>query len=72
LGATFMTPSEAQYLPPEVTFRPLNGPAPESRLVVGWRQAPPPDAALGAFLAVATGAAGPHPAIRSKAVRPPA
>lgn len=56
LGATFMTPSEAQHLPPEVTFRPLTGPAPESRLVVGWRQPPPPDAALAAFLAVATGA----------------
>lgn len=56
LGATFMTPSEAQHLPPEVTFRPLTGPAPESRLVVGWRQPPLPDAALAAFLAVATGA----------------
>lgn len=53
LGATFMTPSEAQYLPPEVTFRPLIGPAPESRLVIGWRQTPAPDAALAAFLAVA-------------------
>jgi LysR family transcriptional regulator, benzoate and cis,cis-muconate-responsive activator of ben and cat genes len=54
LGATFMTPSEAQHLPPEVTFRALIGPAPESRLVVGWRQPPPPDAALAAFLSVAT------------------
>jgi len=53
VGATFMTPSEAQYLPPEVQFRPLAGPAPESRLVVGWRTVPPPDAALEAFLGVA-------------------
>ena len=53
VGATFMTPSEAQHLPPEVTFRPLAGPAPESRLVVGWRAAPPPDPALAAFLSVA-------------------
>jgi LysR family transcriptional regulator, benzoate and cis,cis-muconate-responsive activator of ben and cat genes len=52
LGATFMTPSEAQHLPPEVAFRPLQGPAPESRLVLGWRQSPPPDAALAAFLGV--------------------
>ena len=53
LGATFMTPSEAQHLPPEVTFRPLTGPAPESRLVLGWRQLPSPDPALAAFLSVA-------------------
>ena len=37
MGATFMSPSEARILPPEVVFRPLLGPAPESRLVVGWR-----------------------------------
>jgi LysR family transcriptional regulator, benzoate and cis,cis-muconate-responsive activator of ben and cat genes len=54
LGATFMTPSEAQHLPSEVAFKPLTGPAPESRLVLGWRQTPPPDPALAAFLAVAT------------------
>lgn len=53
LGATFMTPSEAQHLSPDVTFRALRGPAPESRLVLGWRQSPTPDPALGAFLAVA-------------------
>ncbi len=52
LGATFMCPSEAKYLPPEVAFRPLEGPAPESRLVIGWRNTPPPDPALAAFLAV--------------------
>ena len=52
LGVTFITPSEAQHLPPEVTFRPIEGPAPESRLVVGWRKSPPPDAALAAFLAI--------------------
>ena len=53
LGATFMTPSEAQHLPPEVTFLPLTGPAPESRLVLGWRQSVAPEPALAAFLAVA-------------------
>jgi LysR family transcriptional regulator, benzoate and cis,cis-muconate-responsive activator of ben and cat genes len=53
MGATFITPSEAQHLPPEVAFRPLQGPAPESRLVLGWRQSPAPDPALAAFLAVA-------------------
>ncbi len=58
LGVTFMTPSEAQHLPPEVTFLPLKGPAPESRLVFGWRQSVAPDPALAAFLAVA-GAAAP-------------
>jgi DNA-binding transcriptional LysR family regulator len=57
LGATFMTPSEAQPLPGEVAFRPLDGPAPESRLVLGWRKGAAPDPALGAFLVVA-GAAG--------------
>ena len=51
LGATFMTPSEARHLSPEVIFRPLSGPAPESRLVIGWRQSPAPDAVLAAFLA---------------------
>lgn len=53
LGATFMTPSEAQQLPAEVTFRELDGPAPESRLVLGWRKDVAPDPALGAFLVVA-------------------
>jgi DNA-binding transcriptional LysR family regulator len=53
LGATFMCPSEAQSLPPEVVFRPLAGPAPESRLVVGWKQPPDPPPALAAFLSVA-------------------
>jgi DNA-binding transcriptional LysR family regulator len=55
LGVTFMTPSEAQHLPPEVAFRALQGPAPESRLVLGWRQSDPPDPALAAFVAVAVG-----------------
>ena len=53
LGATFMTPSEAQQLPAEVAFRPLDGPAPESRLVLGWRQPPEPEPPLAAFLAAA-------------------
>ena len=55
LGATFMTPSEAQHLPPEVTFRPLIGPAPESRLVLGWQETATLNPALRAFLAVAAG-----------------
>ncbi len=59
LGATFMTPSEAQHLPPEVTFHPLLGPAPESRLVLGWREPPTPEPALAAFLAVASRAGEP-------------
>jgi DNA-binding transcriptional LysR family regulator len=53
IGATFMCPSEARPLPPEVAFRPLTGPAPESRLVVGWKQPPGPSPALAAFLSVA-------------------
>jgi DNA-binding transcriptional LysR family regulator len=53
LGATFMCPSEARHLPPEVVFKTLTGPAPESRLVLGWKAAPAPDPALAAFLAVA-------------------
>jgi DNA-binding transcriptional LysR family regulator len=53
LGVTFITPSEAQQLPADVRFHPLVGHAPESRLVIGWRQSPPPDPALAAFLEVA-------------------
>jgi LysR family transcriptional regulator, benzoate and cis,cis-muconate-responsive activator of ben and cat genes len=53
LGATFMCPSEARQLPGEVKFRPLDGPVPESRLVLGWRKDAPADPALEAFLAVA-------------------
>ena len=52
MGATFMCRSEARLLPPEVVFRPLAGPAPESRLVVGWKKgAEIGDAALRSFLA---------------------
>lgn len=53
LGATFMAPSEAQQLPREVIFQALEGPAPESRVVLGWRKDAPRDPALSAFLAVA-------------------
>ncbi|MBL9187367.1 MAG: LysR family transcriptional regulator [Opitutaceae bacterium] len=60
LGATFMTPSEAQHLPPEIAFRRLHGPAPESRLVLGWRSDAEPPPALAAFLAVATQASPPR------------
>lgn len=52
LGATFITPSEAKQLPPDVRFCTLVGHAPESRLVLGWRQKPQPDPALAAFLEV--------------------
>jgi len=52
LGATFMCPSEARHLPPEVSFRSIDGPAPESRLVIGWKQPPAPPPTLAAFLAV--------------------
>ena len=53
LGATFMCPSEARQLPPEVVFKPLEGPAPESRLVIGWKSTPAIEPALAAFLSVA-------------------
>lgn len=53
IGATFMCPSEARQLPPEVVFRPLEGPAPESRLVIGWKSSTEIDPALSAFLSVA-------------------
>jgi len=55
VGATFMCPSEARQLPAEVVFRPLTGPAPESRLVIGWRESPAHDPALTAFISVARG-----------------
>jgi DNA-binding transcriptional LysR family regulator len=55
VGATFVCPSEARNLPEKVVFRRLTGPAPESRLVVGWRTAPPPPPALAALLAAAAG-----------------
>jgi DNA-binding transcriptional LysR family regulator len=53
VGATFACPSEARDLPQKVIFRTLAGPAPESRLVVGWRSAPPPSPALAALLEAA-------------------
>jgi DNA-binding transcriptional LysR family regulator len=55
LGATFMCPSEARQLPDEVAFRTLDGTAPESRLVLGWRKEASSDPALSAFLEVAGG-----------------
>ncbi len=60
LGATFMCPSEARPLPEGVAFRALDGPAPESRLVVGWRDGKTaPDPALASFLEVAAPRPGP-------------
>lgn len=56
LGATFMCPSEAASLPEGVAFRALEGTAPESRLVVGWRaesDTAERDPALASFLDVA-------------------
>jgi DNA-binding transcriptional LysR family regulator len=54
VGATFVCPSEARNLPEKVVFRSLTGPAPESRLVVGWRTGAPPPPALAALLAAAS------------------
>ncbi len=45
LGATFMTPSEAQHLPPEVSFHPLAGPG--AREPARARLAPAPGAGSG-------------------------
>jgi DNA-binding transcriptional LysR family regulator len=53
VGATFACPSEAKHLPDKVVFKKLTGPAPESRLVVGWRSDAPPPAALAALLEAA-------------------
>jgi LysR family transcriptional regulator, benzoate and cis,cis-muconate-responsive activator of ben and cat genes len=55
IGVTLMCPSEAQNLPAEVTFRPLKGPTPESRLSLAWREANDVSPALAAFLAAARG-----------------
>ncbi|MCS6245708.1 MAG: LysR family transcriptional regulator [Opitutus sp.] len=57
IGATFVCPSEARQLPPEVVFRPLDGPAPESSLVIGWKASADLDPALASFLSVAVAAA---------------
>jgi hypothetical protein len=48
LGATFMCPSEARHLPPDVVFKTLSGSAPESRPILGWKVVPAPDPALAA------------------------
>lgn len=61
LGAIFMCPSEANQLPPEVVFKSLEGPTPESRLVIGWKEPPPPAADLAAFLSVAAATASKSP-----------
>jgi DNA-binding transcriptional LysR family regulator len=55
VGATFAAPSEARLLPEKVVFLKLSGPAPESRLVVGWRSEPAPSPALAALLEAAAG-----------------
>ena len=56
IGATFVCPSEARQLPPEVVFRPLEGPTPESSLVIGWKASAELDPALASFLSVAVAA----------------
>lgn len=56
VGFTFACPSEARFLPDKVIFRTLRGPAPESRLVVGWRSAPSPSPALTALIESVGGA----------------
>lgn len=53
LGATFMCPSEAKLLPQDAVFLPLHGPAPESRLVLGWRE--PAEPAAASFLKTVRG-----------------
>ncbi len=53
VGATFACPSEARHLPDKVVFHKLSGPAPESRVVVGWRTSPAPAPALEALLQAA-------------------
>ena len=58
VGATFAAPSEAKHLPEKVIFRVLAGPAPESRLVVGWKSGPAPQPALAALLGAAAKHAG--------------
>ena len=70
LGATFMCPSEASPLPDGVAFRRIEGPTPESRLVLGWRIdksaiTPEKNPALGSFLDVAAGGK-PHSISRSQ------
>lgn len=54
LGATFMTPSEAKHVPADIVFRPLVGPSPESRLVVGWVKRDDSSPILNAFVATST------------------
>lgn len=59
MGATFMCPSEVRQLPPEgMRFRTLEGPAPESRLVLGWNATGTISPALQAFLDIARAFAG--------------
>jgi len=51
LGATLMCPSEAKILPEDVTFKPLSGPTPESRLALTWLESSRLSPTLTAFLA---------------------
>ena len=50
IGVTFMCSSEARTLPPDVVFRRLSGPTPESHLTLAWRDTADNPPALNAFL----------------------
>ncbi|WP_221029004.1 LysR family transcriptional regulator [Actomonas aquatica] len=50
IGITFMCSSEARILPPDVVFRRLTGPTPESHLTLAWRDTADNPPALTAFL----------------------
>lgn len=52
LGATFITPSEARHVPFDVSFLPIKGVAPESRLVVGRQLKDHLEPAVRAFLEI--------------------
>jgi len=71
MGATFMCPSEVRQLPPDgVRFRTLEGPAPESRLVVGWNAATPVAPALQALIGIAKSFATGAPVSASERTTP--
>ncbi|RME66763.1 MAG: LysR family transcriptional regulator, partial [Verrucomicrobia bacterium] len=54
IGATFVCPSEVRQPPPEVVLLPLTGPAPESRLLIGWNRKLSADPVVRAFIDAAT------------------
>ena len=56
MGVTLMCPSEAKNLPEDVIFKPLQGPTPESRLGLAWRDSADTPSALDEFLKAARSA----------------